>query len=112
MAESSTDKPTLEVGIIAVLTIIGNNVLPTEQHVTYTTLVSPIGWALGWGIRWIRRRHNHRQLMKAERKWILEREVERDKPGLSNAKKKDIERDIIQRRATMEKMERDRWKIE
>ncbi|WP_223648359.1 hypothetical protein [Hymenobacter psoromatis] len=112
MAESLIEKPTLEVSIIAVLTFIVNTTLPLEKHTLFTTLVSPIGWGIGWGIRWLRRNYNHTQLVKKESQWIAELEADRNKPGISSAKRKAIDLDIAQRKVAMQQMERNRYKVE
>lgn len=112
MAGSLADKPTLEVGIIAVLTVVVNNALPIEKHVIYTTLVSPLGWSIGWLIRWLRRRHNFNQLLKQEQKWIDELLAERNLVNTTARRKKEISADINQRRAAMQQATRERYKVE
>ncbi|MDQ2770251.1 MAG: hypothetical protein M3Y54_07105 [Bacteroidota bacterium] len=115
MGESSTSEPVkqwLDVGIIAVLTVAANHLLPDNQHTEATTVIPFVGGGIAWGFRRLRKHLAYRQLVGLETKWLNEAVTERNKPGLSRKRIEELDADIATRRQALQELQRENTKVQ
>lgn len=115
MGESSAPesvKPLLDVGIIAVLTVAANHLLPLSQHTEATTVIPFVGGGIAWGFRRLRKHLAYRQLVALETAWLNEAIAERNKPGLSRKRTEELDADIATRRQALQELQRENTKVQ
>jgi hypothetical protein len=105
-------KPTFEVGIISFLTVLAIKVAPKEWQEVATSLAPLVGGSIAYLIRSYRRKSKHKQLVALETHWIAQRTAERDTPGISVEKQKEIDADIEARKRNLEQLQRDNLRID
>jgi hypothetical protein len=115
MGESSTpesSKSYLELGVIALLTIAANHLLPADIRREATDAICITGGGFVWAVRWLRRHIAYRQLVALETKWLNEAIAERNKPDLSLQKQEELDADIAQRRRGLQELQRENLKVQ
>lgn len=102
----------LNVGIIAILTIAANHLLPAAYHTEATNVLPFIGGAIAWAIRKLRKNLAYKQLVELETAWLNEAINERAKPGLPKKKQEELDTDIAQRRKALQELQRENTKVQ
>ena len=115
MGEESTPKPlkpTLEVGLIAGLTIAANRLENAEMRQLATTAAPFAGAGFAWLIRQAAQYIRYRRLLRLEKSWLATTEAERKKPGLSRVKQNALDQEITRRKQAIEQMQRDNLRLQ
>jgi hypothetical protein len=115
MGESSTSesgKNFLDVGVIAILTIAANHILPANYHTETTNVLPFIGGGIAWGIRELRKNRAYKQLVALETKWLNEAIIRRNAPGLTRKMQEELDMDIAVRRQGLQTLQRENTKVQ